>query len=181
VTAETLTIAPAEERPEEQVDVRFRLPWQEYYAAERFLLRQRQRFAPEQFVGVALLTVSAALYAVAGLGWFQPLMSAAGLVLVSTPFFRRQGLRRRWAREPLHREEHVISFTKSRIRYLLGGVESDLNWSYFQSWLESPDGFLLVTGEDVFNLIPKRAFAGEAAVSRFRAMAASKLRPVNQP
>jgi hypothetical protein len=43
------------ETTEAGVDARFRLTWREYFAAERFLLRQRQRFEPEQFVGVGAI------------------------------------------------------------------------------------------------------------------------------
>jgi hypothetical protein len=165
--AGSLGEAPMPETTEAGVDARFRLTWREYFAAERF-------------VGVALLVLGLVFFIAVGFSWFQPLIAAAGLVLVSAPLFRKLGLRRRWAREPLHHAEHFISFSKDRIYYLLGGVESDLSWGYFQSWVESRDGFLLVTGQDVFNLVPKRAFADAAEVDRFRTLAASKLRPVAQ-
>lgn len=163
---------------EQPISVRFHLTWQEYFAAERFLQHQRQRLPSEQLAGLALLILSGVLWAAIGARWFLALPAVAGAVFLASPLFRRAGLRRRWAREPLHREEHVISFTKSGIHYLLGGVASDLPWSYFQSWLESPAAFLLITGEDVFNLVPKRAFTGEEMIGRFRELAASKLKPV---
>lgn len=167
--------------PEEQLDVRFYLTWQEYFTAERFLLRQRQLVAPEQLFGAALVLLALTLLIAVGFKWFEPLMVSAGVVLMLTPLIRKGGLRRRWQREPLLREEHVIAFSKSRIHYLMGEVESDLPWSYFEHWIESAEGFLLITGEDVFNLIPKRAFANAGEAGRFRALAASKLKPVTQP
>jgi hypothetical protein len=167
--------------PEEQLNVRFHLTWQEYFTAERFLLRQRQLVAPEQVFGAALVLLALTLLLAVGFKWFEPLMAAAGVVLMLTPLLRKGGLRRRWQREPLLGEEHVIAFSKNRIHYLLGEVESDLPWSYFGHWVESPAAFLLITGEDVFNLIPKRAFASDGEVSRFRNLAASRLKPVTQP
>lgn len=163
---------------EKFINVRFHLSWQEYFNAERFLLRQKQLFAPEQLIGAMLLLACGAFWVAIGLKWFLPIIAIAGLIMLSTPFFRKMGLRRRWAREPLHHQEHIISFAKSRIHYLLGDFESDLPWTYFQSWIESPDGFLLITGENVFNLIPKRAFVNEDQIKNFRTQVATKLKPI---
>ncbi len=57
-----------------------------------------------------------------------------------------------------------------------GLTESHLHWGFYERMLESAEGFLLICGEDVFSLIPKRAFASEEALSDFRALLAKKLR-----
>ncbi len=95
--------------------------------------------------------------------------------VVSVPFIRQLRLKRRWAREPLLRAEHVVNFQAEGIHYLLDDIESNLDWNYYQSWTESPLGFLLISAEDVFNFIPKRAFANEASQHEFRELVASKL------
>jgi hypothetical protein len=41
--------------------------------------------------------------------------------------------------------------------------------------LESPEGFLLIYGDDAFNLLPKRAFADDEMINQFRKLAAAKL------
>jgi hypothetical protein len=57
----------------------------------------------------------------------------------------------------------------------MGHVESNLDWKYYQRMLESPDGFLLIYGDDTFNLLPKRAFANDEMINQFRTLAVSKL------
>jgi hypothetical protein len=96
--------------------------------------------------------------------------------VVSVPFIRQLRLKRRWAREPLLRGKHVVHFQAEGIHYLLDDIESNLDWNYYQSWAESPLGFLLISAEDAFNFIPKRAFTNEAVQHEFRALIASKIR-----
>ena len=97
--------------------------------------------------------------------------------VASVPLIRQLRLKRRWAREPLLRAEHVVQFQSEGIHYLLDDIESHLDWNYYRSWAESPHGFLLISAEDVFNFIPKRAFANEALQHEFRTLVASKLHP----
>ena len=58
----------------------------------------------------------------------------------------------------------------------MGIIESNLDWKYYQRLIEKPDGFLLVYGNDSFNLLPKRAFADETLIQEFRALASKKLK-----
>jgi hypothetical protein len=96
--------------------------------------------------------------------------------IISVPFIRQLRLKRRWAREPLLRAEHVVQFQTEGIHYLLDDIESNLDWNYYQNWVESPHGFLLISAEDAFNFIPKRAFTDEALQDEFRTLIASKIR-----
>jgi hypothetical protein len=73
------------------------------------------------------------------------------------------------------RAEHLVSFSAEGIHYLLDDIESNLDWNYYQSWAESPEGFLLISAEDVFNFIPKRAFPDEARQVEFRKFLTAKL------
>jgi len=96
--------------------------------------------------------------------------------VLSVPFIRQLRLKRRWEREPLLQAEHVVSFSAEGIHYLLDDIESNLDWNYYQTWAESPLGFLLVSAVDVFNFIPKRAFANEDLQNDFRKLLTAKLR-----
>lgn len=96
--------------------------------------------------------------------------------VVSIPMIRQLRLKRRWQREPLLRAEHIVSCSPEGIQYLLDDIESNLDWHYYQGWAESPLGFLLISAEDVFNFIPKRAFADETEQKEFRQLLAAQLR-----
>ena len=96
--------------------------------------------------------------------------------IFSIPLIRRMRLKRRWDREPLLRAEHAVQFSTEGIHYVLDDIESNLDWNYYKAWAESPDGFLLISFEDVFNYIPKRAISDEAQQSQLRTLLTSQLR-----
>jgi hypothetical protein len=99
------------------------------------------------------------------------------LGLFSIPLFRQWRLKRRWARKDILRTEHQVTYSAEGIHYLLAEIESNLDWKYFQYWAENQNGFLLISAEEVFNLIPKRAFANPNQIVEFRKLLSSKLRP----
>lgn len=95
--------------------------------------------------------------------------------IVSVPIFRQWRLKTRWARKPILRAQHQVSFDSDGIFYLLDGIESNLDWKYFHRWSETKEGFLLIREEDVFSLIPKRAFENPKDVDQFRQLLSTKL------
>ncbi len=161
----------------ESIHTRFSLNWDEYYAAWRFLKRHSSEYAPEKIAGTTLMLMGITIWMLGGHGLFVIVGVGTGLIaIISVPLLYSLGLRHRWKREPLHRIEHQVSFSAREIHYLQGATESHLNWGFYQQMLESPDAFLLICGEDVFSLIPKRAFESAQAISDFRALATSKFR-----
>lgn len=158
------------------IEVRFRLGWQEFYAAERFLAACNRRTPAERVVAPTLAL--AGLIAAATSGELWPLVAAVALgaaLLLAAPRLRRRKMRSRWAREPFHHQEHAIAFDSEGVRYTQGQIVSRYPWHFYARILESNDAFLLICGEDVINLIPKRAFESAQAVDAFRALAAEKL------
>ena len=157
------------------IRVRFSLSWKEYYAARSFLLR-KHGIGSDKIFGSALLLLAAVMWFATGDGPYSLAALVGGLLLLGgPPLMRRLELKRKWAREPFHQTEHVITFEEDGINYAQGRVISHLDWQYYESMIESRDGFLLIYGEDIFSLIPKRAFADEQTMSEFRALATAKL------
>ncbi|MFN7926519.1 MAG: YcxB family protein [Blastocatellia bacterium] len=97
--------------------------------------------------------------------------------LFSVPLFRQWRLKARWKRKLILQAEHRATFSPDGIHYVMDHVESELDWRYFLRWAETNEGFLLIRAEDVFSLIPKRAFANQAQAEEFRRLLISKLRP----
>lgn len=157
--------------------IRFFLNWNEYFDAREFLRASRNLIAPEKVIG-GLIAVSSALWY-----FFSDLNPAAfgglalGLAIIfGVPAIRRWRAKRKWECEPLYHTEHALSFNEEGIQLQMGLIESNLNWQYYRSIVESPGGFLLVSGEDAFNFFPKRAFGDEKLINQFRALAWKKLR-----
>jgi YcxB-like protein len=160
----------------ESIDLNFFLQRDEYYAAMEFHRQQRAGLSTDKKVGGILILLGAASWIVLGNVALSVALFVTGIsvALLSHPL-RARAFRTRWEREPLFRSEQTISFDDQSIYFRMGRVESNLPWTYYESWLESGDGFLLMYG-DTFNFFPKRAFSDEAAVKRFREMIAKKIR-----
>ncbi|MBO0720727.1 MAG: YcxB family protein [Blastocatellia bacterium] len=158
------------------LSIDFYLNWDEYFEAQEFFRRYRYSVAPEKVIGWVLTTLSALWFFLDELNIFAIIGSVAGLLIVLTsPHLRRWVSKRKWNREPLYQTKHRVSFNEDGIYFLMGRIESNLDWKYYQRMLETPDGFLLVYGNDSFNLFPKRAFAGEDMISSFRSLATARL------
>jgi hypothetical protein len=156
--------------------IRFFLTWQEYFDAREFLRASRTLIAPEKVIGGLLVVLSALWYFFSGLNPTAFGGLALGLAIIfGAPAIRRWLAKRKWEREPLYHTEHTLSFNEEGIFLQMGSIESNLNWQYYRSVLESPEGFLLISGEGAFNLFPKRAFDSEGMINEFRALALTKL------
>ncbi len=156
--------------------LQFSIDWNEYYLAERFMLRKRGSMISEQILGAAFLLASCIIFTMSAFFLLGVIAAVVGLILLSVPLFRKLGLKKRWQREPILRAKHFVQFSPMGIHYSLNEIESNLDWKYYQSWLETPDEFLLICSNDVFALIPKRAFSDEQIQAEFRQLLSSKLR-----
>jgi YcxB-like protein len=160
----------------ESIDLNFFLQREEYYSAMEFHRQQKTGMSPDKAVGGILILLGAASWIVLGNVAMSIALFITGVAvaLLSHPL-RAQAFRTRWNREPLFSSEQVISFDEQGIYFKIGAFESNLPWTYYESWLESSDGFLLVYG-DTFNYFPKRVFSDEAMIKRFREMIAKKIK-----
>lgn len=157
--------------------INFFLQWEEYFAAQEFFRRRQQPVAPEWSWGGLLIAAGLVLLFVEGLGVLAVSVLTIGLIAIfSAPWIRRSASKRKWRREPLYQTEHEVGFSPEGVYFRMGRIESNLDWQYYQHLLEKPDGFLLVYGNDSFNLLPKRAFTGETQIQEFRALATKKLK-----
>jgi len=156
--------------------INFFLSWKEYFSAHEYFRCDRYQFAPERVAGGVMMTISAFWFFLDDLDLRAVIGLAIGIIIViGLPLIRRLSWKRKWEREPLYRSEHEVSYSEEGIRFLMGHVESNLDWKYYQRMLESPEGFLLIYGDDAFNLLPKRAFANDEMINQFRKLAAAKL------
>lgn len=157
--------------------IRFFLNWKEYFAAHEFLRASRDLIATEKVAGGLLMVASALWYFVSDLNPAAFGGLAIGLIVIfGVPAIRRWAAKRKWEREPLYHTEHALLFSEEGVFLQMGQIESNLNWQYYRSVIESPDGFLLISSDDAFNFFPKRAFGSEGIINEFRALALKKLK-----
>jgi hypothetical protein len=158
------------------IELNFFLQWNEYYAALEFFRRQRGSIPSDKVVGGLLMLLGVMIWLATGNGLLAVAFLAGGVAvaLLSAPF-RRMLFKQRWLREPLYSAEYKIAFGEQGVFFQMGAVESNLPWSYYESFLEVPEGFLLIYGE-AFNFFPKRGFASETAIQEFRELIRKKLK-----
>jgi hypothetical protein len=157
------------------IELNFFLRWDEYYTALEFFRARRSNAATDKKVGGLLILLGILLWPTTnnGLLVFAFIIGGMAVAVLSAPV-RRWLFKQRWEREPLYGEEFKITLDEQGVIFQLGAVKSNLPWSYYESFLESPDGFLLIYGE-TFNLFPKRSFANAGRLADFRALLEKKL------
>jgi len=159
------------------LSIRFFLNWQDYFGAQEFFRDHRYSVAPEKIIGGVVMVASAVWFFLDDLNLAATSGLALGLIIIfGAPRARRWASKRKWRREPLYQTEHAVSFSDEGVHFLMGHVESNLDWLYYQRLVESPEGFLLIYGDDAFNFFPKRAFDGESRINEFRRLAQKKLK-----
>lgn len=158
------------------IDLNYFLQRDEYYKALEFFRRQRATAPADIVVGGLLGLLGAALWLVTGKGALFVVFLVVGLAvaIMSAPL-RRVLFNQKWAREPLFSTEHKVAVGEQGVFFKMGKYESQLPWTYYESFLESAEGFLLVYG-DSFNYLPKRVFAGDTAIQQCRELMAKKLK-----
>jgi len=157
--------------------INFFLQWEEYFAAQEFFRRNRQTIAPEWVAGGMLLLIGMLLLFVEGMSVFAILALLIGVAtVILAPQFRSWSSKHKWRREPLYQTEHEVSFSDEGVYFRMGVIESNLDWKYYQRVMESPNGLLMVYGNDSFNLLPKRAFSDENLFDHFRSLATKHLK-----
>lgn len=158
------------------IELNYFLQRDEYYTALEFFRNQRPNASTDKLVGGLLILLGAALWLVTGKGSLFVIFLVVGMAvaILSAPL-RRVIFNKKWASEPLFSTEHLVAADEQGVYFRMGRIESNLPWTYYESFLETADGFLLIYG-DSFNYLPKRVFAGEAAQQQFRALIAKKLK-----
>lgn len=76
----------------------------------------------------------------------------------------------RFRGDPKFRDENLIRFSDEGIRLQTSQVDSKFHWSVYTRFLETRKFYILVYGEYMVTIVPKRAFESEAQQALFRTM-----------
>ncbi|HKQ52141.1 MAG TPA: YcxB family protein [Pyrinomonadaceae bacterium] len=155
---------------EEVVNLQFKYTEEEYVAATRLYMRRSKKF----LFRLALCSV----YIVACiflLSWLE--VAAELLILFVTASFIPPILfvlgffvlpRQRFRRDPKFRDQYFLQFSDDGIQFKTAQIDAALQWSLYNQVWEDERFYILVYGEHMISVIPKRAFAGAAQESAFR-------------
>ena len=122
---------------------------------------------------VAVLLFGFGIYYVASVGvrwwtviWF-PLAVAEWFDLLSLSRLRTKI---DFQRNPKFREEYHLTFSRESIHFKTASLDSTLQWTHYERVIESSELFLLMYGNGLYTLIPKRCFKSNEEINAFRAL-----------
>ena len=113
--------------------------------------------------------------------WVGHVLWAVGALLILIVLLRSFLHRRAYRENPKFTGPITAVFEDTEIRVESAVGESRLEWSVFSEATEADEVFLLMMSKNVFSIIPKRTFDGEAAeIDAFRALLSTKLGAVRR-
>jgi len=133
-----------------------------HYRAGRTWVRDR-------IVGTIALVAGLMVYSQSGWRWWLAILFAIGIA-EWTDFLHAHTLRAwfSFARDPKFSEDYTLGFAPEGLHFKTATIDSIIAWSHFDRAIEDSELFLLMTGRSMYSVIPRRAFAGENEVDRFR-------------
>jgi hypothetical protein len=155
-------------------------PWDARFdPRRRRVLARIVRFALWAVAAMVLLTA----WNLSGVAdWYERflVLTLALYVLLSQSAFltliRTVGISRRWAAQPWLHHPATLEATSDGLTLAWPDVREQCRWSMFRGFKETPNLLLLYPSPYEFRMIPKRAFAGPADLTRFKAVLATHVR-----
>jgi hypothetical protein len=150
----------------------------DHLRARRLYYTRKSWFARgDKVVAIALAVVGVASVATIGATWWNVLFLAIAPlewfhVLTAEPLV----VRYTFARSPKFHEHTQLTFTPEHIHYKTPTIDSTIDWKLFAGLVEDDELFLLLyAAPRSYAVVPKRAFASEAALAQFRELARERV------
>ncbi|MDT5063385.1 MAG: hypothetical protein QOH63_3844 [Acidobacteriota bacterium] len=161
----------------ETISLRFRYTEEEYIAAIRFYLTGSKSFLIRLIL--SFICVAAGIFLVSFLNLdsaFSFLLTFIGVVLLliwSLLFFVVP--RQRFRRDPKFRDEYFLQFSDDGIQFKTAQIDALVQWSLYSRVIENERFYILVYGENMISVIPRRAFASAQQEAAFDELLKRKL------
>lgn len=134
---------------------------------------QRQATRSNIIIGLLGLVVGVLLFT--ALRWLALVFLVSGFVLLTLVVLRAVLWRRAFREAGKYKKEIFVVFKDDSVHVESAEGRSDLNWSFFSGYLETPEDVLLYITKRNFSVIPKGAFSDEQAVQGFMNLVKSHL------
>ncbi|HEX6182340.1 MAG TPA: YcxB family protein [Pyrinomonadaceae bacterium] len=158
------------------VELSFSLTEEEYVSAARSFYARSPHAMFNFYTGAAVLAGAMLFAALAGDLYLGGLLFAIGFVGVAWRFYTLYTLpRAQFRRNPKLGATFHLTFSEEGIFSRTKGGETRLEWGYYSEVRETPDGYFLLYGKDMFSLLPKRVFVGPRQEATFRELLRRKL------
>ncbi len=154
------------------ISLTFQVRFKEYLEAcfFHFVLRFRKFFEVLKYVLIVIIGI---------IGWVFFGYRPFWLVMITFPLWIMILLLYASAlafkREPKYKETLRWIFTDEGILLKTKSIDSKLEWSVYNTFLETKNIFMLYYGRELFSLIPKRSFLNANEIEEFKKLARSKI------
>lgn len=161
----------------EPVSVRYRLTEPEFISAcNAHWSAHRQGTVPNVIVGLLGGAIGFALLLIAF--WIAVFLIAAGALLLTIIGVRSLLWRRSFREAKKYTDDIAVVFQDDLVRVESAEGRSDLNWDFFNWYLDTPDCILLYTTKRHFSIIPKKSFQDSRSVQLVLELAGKRLIPI---
>ncbi len=160
------------------VDLRFRYTEGEYVSATRAYMLRSTRLMSGFCLSLFLLLIGLSGFTAGFDSSFSYLLVGISLVFILIflmAFFVMP--RKQFRSDPRFRDEYSLQFSEDSIHFKSAHLESTLQWSLYTKFTESRRFYILVYGENMITVIPKRVFAGAGQEAMFRELLRRKIAP----
>lgn len=153
------------------ISIRFVNQVKDHVEAQRLLYDQS--FLAKTDKAFAVFTVCWGVFSifVSGFQWWTIILFPLALLgWFSFSPLQKWKTKVEFQRNPKFREEYHLTFTRENIHFKTASIDSNLQWTHYEKFIEGPDSFLLMYGKGLYTLVPKRAFHSVEEKNEFRAL-----------
>lgn len=158
------------------VEISFMNELEDHVKAQHILYSKSVMAKVDQVVAALLVGFGVYCIVLVGLRWWTMIWFLLAVVewfnLLSLSKLRTKI---QFQRNPKFREEYHLTFSQEHVHFKTASIDSTLQWSHYQRFLESSNLFLLMYGKGLYTLIPKRCFHSGDEINTFRALLHEKL------
>jgi hypothetical protein len=167
----------------ETISLRFKYTEEEYIAATRFYLTGSTGFLIR--LVLSSIFVMAGIFLVSFLhldSVISFLLTFVGVVLLliwALLFFVVP--RQRFRRDPKFRDEYTLQFSDDGIQFKTAQIDALVQWNLYSKVIKNERFYLMVYGQDMISVIPRRAFASAQQEAAFDELLKRKLPSCSDP
>jgi hypothetical protein len=152
--------------------VRFQPEMRDHLRASTAIYREGRLRTCDRVAGTVAFVAMLTLLVVGGWPWWlSVVIGLVGIAEWSDVFHGHTvGAWLSFKRNKTFRDEYMITFIPEGLHFKTVSIDSNVTWSFYDSVVEDSKLFLLRSGKSSSSVIPKRAFAGNDEIDRFRTM-----------
>ena len=161
----------------ETISLRFKYTEEEYIAATRLYLTGSRSFLirlvlSSIFVAVGIFLVSL-LQMDTLISFLLTFIGVVLLLIWALLFFVVP--RQRFRRDPKFRDEYTLQFSDDGIQFKTAQIDALVQWSLYSKVIKSERFYMMVYGQNMISVIPRRAFASAQQDAAFDELLKRKL------